>query len=436
MSYTISKYHGSYNIVTRSTAVRYIVCHYTGSGTSATGSARANCIYFSGGNRNASAHYFIDDGSIYEYADPEAYATWHCGDGHGAYGITNANSIGIEVCMNGNNPYTAAEIDRLTWLVQKLMKQFNVPADRVVRHYDASRKACPFYYTPSGAGGNAAWNTLRAQITGGAVSGNVSGGGSSSSGSSSSSDSAHTGTGFGGVYVCQVDTLNVRSAPSTSASVVAQYKKGQTVTLDDWYQISGGWVWGRYTGASSGLKRYVAVGKPTGGVAANDYLIKKGASAGSSSNSGKSVDTVAREVIQGKWGSGNTRKQRLEAAGYNYNTVQNRVNELLGVKTSSSSTSSKKSVTQVAQDVINGKYGNGSTRKQKIEAAGYNYNEVQAEVNRLLGAGSSTSSKKSIDTIAREVIAGKWGNGTTRKQKLEAAGYNYNEVQKRVNQLL
>ena len=44
--------------------------------------------------------------------------------------------------------------------------------------------------------------------------------------------------------------------------------------------------------------------------------------------------------------------------------------------------------------------------------------------------------KKSIDTIAREVIEGKWGNGATRKARLEKAGYNYDEVQKRVNQLI
>ena len=46
------------------------------------------------------------------------------------------------------------------------------------------------------------------------------------------------------------------------------------------------------------------------------------------------------------------------------------------------------------------------------------------------------TTKKSIDTIAKEVIAGKWGNGETRKKKLKAAGYDYNAVQKRVNQLL
>ena len=47
-----------------------------------------------------------------------------------------------------------------------------------------------------------------------------------------------------------------------------------------------------------------------------------------------------------------------------------------------------------------------------------------------------TTTKKSIDTIAREVINGKWGNGADRKKKLLSAGYDYNAVQKRVNELL
>ena len=45
-------------------------------------------------------------------------------------------------------------------------------------------------------------------------------------------------------------------------------------------------------------------------------------------------------------------------------------------------------------------------------------------------------SKKSIDVIAKEVVEGKWGNGITRKNKLKAAGYDYNAVQKRINELL
>ena len=165
MSYTITQYHGYYNISQRSESIKYIVVHYTGSGSSKSGCALACCKYFSGGNRNASAHYFIDDGSIYEYADPQTYYTWHCGDGKGAYGITNSNSIGIEVCMDGDNPYTSEEISKLTWLVQRLMKQYSIPANNIVRHYDASRKACPWYYTPSGSGGDSAWLKLKSLIT-------------------------------------------------------------------------------------------------------------------------------------------------------------------------------------------------------------------------------------------------------------------------------
>ena len=62
-----------------------------------------------------------------------------------------------------------------------------------------------------------------------------------------------------GRYVCVVDTLNVRDASTVSARVVAQYHKGQTVTLDGACAVSDGCVWGRYTGATSGRKRYVAV---------------------------------------------------------------------------------------------------------------------------------------------------------------------------------
>lgn len=162
MGYSIEQYHGNYNIQKRASIIQYIVVHYTGSGTSASGLARANCVYFSGGNRNASAHYFIDDEHIFEYADLSIYATQHVGGGKGKYGITNQNSIGIEVCNSGG-PYTEAEISHLTWLVQYLMQKFGVPASRVVRHYDASRKHRPAYYVDN----ISAWNTLHNQITAG-----------------------------------------------------------------------------------------------------------------------------------------------------------------------------------------------------------------------------------------------------------------------------
>lgn len=93
-----------------------------------------------------------------------------------------------------------------------------------------------------------------------------------------------------------------------------------------------------------------------------------------------------------------------------------------------------KSINEVAKEVIAGKWGNGSERKKNLEAAGYSYTAVQAEVNNILYGKKPTL--KSTDEIAKEVIAGKWGNGADRKKKLEAAGYNYNTIQKRVNELI
>ena len=88
-----------------------------------------------------------------------------------------------------------------------------------------------------------------------------------------------------------------------------------------------------------------------------------------------------------------------------------------------------KSIVDLANEVIAGKYGTGEARKQ---ALGAKYNEVQAKVNEILG-GKSSSNKKSNEEIANEVIAGKWDKGQNRKDKLAQAGYDYNAIQKIVN---
>ena len=152
----------------------------------------------------------------------------------------------------------------------------------------------------------------------------------------------------------------------------------------------------------------------------------------------KSINEVAKEVIAGKWGNGTDRKSKLEAAGYNANEVQAEVNRLLGATSEPEAPKEPaKTVTQIAQEIIKGLWGNGTDRKSKIEAAGYDYSKVQAEVNRLLGATSKpVTPTKTVTQIAQEVIAGKWGNGTDRKSKIEAAGYDYSKVQDEVNRLL
>lgn len=89
-----------------------------------------------------------------------------------------------------------------------------------------------------------------------------------------------------------------------------------------------------------------------------------------------------------------------------------------------------KSIGEVAAEVIAGKWGNGEERKQKLASFGYDYNAVQQKVNEIIRSGA-----KSNQQIAEEVIAGKWGNGKERKERLTAAGYNYSDIQKLVNKL-
>ena len=90
---------------------------------------------------------------------------------------------------------------------------------------------------------------------------------------------------------------------------------------------------------------------------------------------------------------------------------------------------SNKTIDELADEVLAGKWDNGAEREKLLTAAGYDYDAVQKRVNEKLY-------KKTVDEIANEVIRGKWGNGTERKQKLTAAGYDYLEVQKEVNNLL
>ena len=78
------------------------------------------------------------------------------------------------------------------------------------------------------------------------------------------------------------------------------------------------------------------------------------------------------------------------------------------------------------------KKSNAEAMLAKIKAKGFD-----AFITTKSGhAVSATPAKKSIDEIAKEVIEGKWGNGDARKSSLEKAGYNYAEVQKKVNELL
>ena len=117
--------------------------------------------------------------------------------------------------------------------------------------------------------------------------------------------------------------------------------------------------------------------------------------------------------------------------GYTMDRFRNDIAKALGT-----SPTPVKSLDEIAMEVIQGKWSAGSERAKLLTEAGYNYVAVQKKVNQILSGNKKPTPTKSIDEVAKEVIQGKWGAGEARKQLLTAAGYDYNEVQKRVNQLL
>lgn len=166
--------------------------------------------------------------------------------------------------------------------------------------------------------------------------------------------------------------------------------------------------------------------------------VNKRLSGNSSSSSGASTSSLYR--VRKSWSDSKSQKgafrdfdnaKKCANANAGYKVFDASGNEVYPNKVTLS-----KSVDTLAHEVLAGNWGNGSDRANRLRAAGYDYDSVQNRVNELLSGGSSKHSGKSIDTLAREVIRGDWGNGQDRKNRLERAGYDYNAVQKRVNEIL
>jgi N-acetylmuramoyl-L-alanine amidase CwlA len=132
--------------------IRYIVVHFVGSVSSAVN----NATYFANNQLKSSAHYFVDEATIWQSVLDKDMA-WHCGGGlQGSGGhtfhkkCTNYNSIGIEMCCkkksSGEWFFQESTVDNTVDLVKHLMKKYNIPIDRVIRHYDVTGKICPAPY--------------------------------------------------------------------------------------------------------------------------------------------------------------------------------------------------------------------------------------------------------------------------------------------------
>ena len=193
--------------------IKYIVVHDTAN-TDRGADAEAHYRYFNGGDRQSSAHYFVDDKEIVQLVQ-DYNVSWHCGDGGGRYGITNHNSIGVEICVNCDCDYEKA-VSNTVDLVKFLMQKYGISIDRVVRHYDASRKICPESMSDNNW---ERWWNFKSRL--------------SSSQVKNKSDLTY------GTVTASV--LNVRSGTGTNYKVIGQLEMGQRVRLDvkvgNWWSI-------------------------------------------------------------------------------------------------------------------------------------------------------------------------------------------------------
>ena len=241
----------------RSHVIDRIVVHFTAT----LASARNNATYFSRNEgQGASAHYFIDDitPEIYQSV-AEGDTAWHAGNW-----LMNCRAVGIEVVSAGED-FSATEIQKLAWLVKRLMAKYGIGASGVIRHYDVTGKLCPAPYVAASK-----WAALKARITGGGSSGGT-----------------------------------TEAAPSGTVAELARRV------------IAGEF--------GNGAARKAALGDRYAEVQARvNEMLGAGGSGGSSG--GADVDALARAVIRGDYGNGAERKRRL---GSLYGAVQARVNEIL-----------------------------------------------------------------------------------------------------------
>ena len=127
----ISNYNYNSGNISR---IKYIVIHYVG----ALGGAQENCSYYGGGNRGASAHYFVGfAGEIWQCVEDRNIA-WHCGASSYKHPeCRNANSIGIEMCVRKKDAaslgatdkdwyFEGATVQSAIELTRYLMKKYNI----------------------------------------------------------------------------------------------------------------------------------------------------------------------------------------------------------------------------------------------------------------------------------------------------------------------
>lgn len=158
MSYTLKEQLANprnYGGSRAASQIRYLVYHYTGNDGDM---AANNAKYFQNNIVKASAHYFVDDTTVWRSV-PDLKVAWSVGGskyanadktgGGTMYGvITNTNSLSIEMCdtiRNGVYQASEATLANAAELGRELMEKYGIPIENVYRHFDVTGKHCPSY---------------------------------------------------------------------------------------------------------------------------------------------------------------------------------------------------------------------------------------------------------------------------------------------------
>lgn len=278
---------------------------------------------------NACVHGFIDgnDGIVYQTL-PWNHRAWHCASGKNGSG--NNTHIGIEMCepacikYTGGSSFTCSDIATAQATVKRtyeaavelfamLCKEYNLnpTADGVIISHKeghargiASNHGDPEHLW-NGLGMGYTMDGFRKAVK------------------AAMADNKDTGSSASDVtYRVQVGAYSVKANADKQA---AKLKAAGFET----YMVKSGGMYKVQVGAYSKKENAEAMVKKLKAAGSDAFITTKKGEAVTASETKKTVQEIAKEVIAGKWGNGENRKKRLKAAGYDYDAVQEKVNAML-----------------------------------------------------------------------------------------------------------
>lgn len=227
-------------------------------------------------------------------------------------GNGNSHSIGIEICINRDGNYRKA-VENAIELTKYLMKKYNIPASRVVRHRDWDGKYCPRQLMNGKDG--LTWGWFKSQLAGKPSPVEVPTASTSGAKLVKNEDA----------YFLATSNIKVRNAPSTRAKHTGTLPKGTSINYKRVFE-GNGYRWLEYKG-NSGNTLYLPY-RPSGKNKKQWGTFH--ASRPNSTPKRKTIDQMAREVIAGKHGIGNAnRRKSLGISQAEYRKVRARVNQLV-----------------------------------------------------------------------------------------------------------